>query len=359
VGKSTLALQVAGKLAEKHVCLYVSGEESLEQIKMRATRLKVGGDKLYVVSETLLAEIAAKIREIKPKFVFIDSIQTVYRDDIQSAPGSVAQVRETTAEILSIAKSEGIVAFICGHVTKEGDLAGPRVLEHIVDTVLYFESAKHQAYRILRCFKNRFGSVDEIGIFEMDEQGLKEVKNPSEIFIEEKPSNASGSVVTCVIEGARPILLEIQALVSSTPLPMPRRQFSGVDYNRATIIIAVLEKRLGFRLANQDVFINVVGGIKTNEPACDLAVACSIASASGNFIVSSKTGIIGEVGLTGEVRGVTNITKRVAEFKKLGFVKCIIPKTSACALKNVGIELVPVDTVFDAVNALKQGGRGK
>jgi len=353
VGKSTLFLQIAGSFSDKYRCLYVSGEESLEQLKMRASRLNVSSDNLFVVSETLLSEIAAKIDEIKPKFLFIDSIQTMYRDDIPSAPGSVSQVRETAAEILNISKSNGIATFVCGHVTKEGTLAGPRVLEHLVDTVLYFESTRHHSYRILRCFKNRFGSVNEIGIFEMAADGLKVVENPSEIFIGEKPSSISGSVITCVIEGVRPILLEIQSLVSPTPLPVPRRQFSGIDYNRAIIIIAVLEKRLGLRIANQDVFINVVGGIKTSEPACDLAAACAISSAANNFIIPSKTGIIGEVGLTGEVRAVTNISQRLSEFEKLGFEKCIIPKANLKTVKNGKIKLCAVETVFDAINAAK------
>jgi DNA repair protein RadA/Sms len=239
IGKSTLLLQIAGHFSKQFTCLYVSGEESLEQLKIRAQRLKIETGNLFLASETLLSEIIAKVKETKPKFLFIDSIQTMYRDDIESAPGSVSQVRETTAELLSISKSIPITTFICGHVTKEGTLAGPRVLEHIVDTVLYFSSEQYHAYRILRCFKNRFGSTNEIGIFEMQEKGLKEVKNPSEIFISEKPKNVSGSIITCIIEGARPILLEVQALVSSTPLPVPRRQFSGLDYNRVIIITEI------------------------------------------------------------------------------------------------------------------------
>ncbi len=353
VGKSTLFLQIAGRLSAGHRCLYVSGEESLEQLKMRAGRLGVVSENLFVVSETLLGEIAVKIGEVKPKFLFIDSIQTMYRDDIPSAPGSVSQVRETAAEILNISKSSGIATFVCGHVTKEGTLAGPRVLEHLVDTVLYFESTRHHSYRILRCFKNRFGSVNEIGIFEMEQDGLRVVDNPSEIFIAEKPANISGSVITCVIEGARPILLEVQALVSPTPLPVPRRQFSGIDFSRATIIIAVLEKRLGLRIGTQDVFINVVGGIKTSEPSCDLAVACAISSAVHNFAVSSKTGIIGEVGLTGEVRAVANIAKRLSEFEKMGFEKCIVPRANLRTIKEGRIKICAVDTVLDAIEALK------
>lgn len=354
IGKSTLLLQIAGHLSLQFNCLYVSGEESLEQLKMRAQRLKIDKGQLFLVSETLLSEIVNRVNEVKPKFLFIDSIQTMYRDDIESAPGTVSQVRETTAELLSISKSIPLTTFLCGHVTKEGTLAGPRILEHIVDTVLYFSSEQHHTYRLLRCFKNRFGSTNEIGIFEMQEDGLKEVKNPSEIFIGEKPKNVSGSVTTCIIEGARPILLEVQALVSSTPLPLPRRQFSGLDYNRAVIIIAVLEKRLGIRLVNQDIFINIVGGIKTKEPSCDLSVACAIASACGNFVVSSKIGIIGEVGLTGEVRAVTHISQRLTEFEKLGFEKCIIPKANLKGISGkLKIEIVPVETVFDAINAIK------
>ena len=354
IGKSTLLLQIAGRLSSQFNCLYVSGEESLEQLKMRAQRLKIVQGQLFLVSETLLSEIVNRVNEVKPKFLFIDSIQTMYRDDIESAPGTVSQVRETTAELLLISKSIPVTTFICGHVTKEGTLAGPRILEHIVDTVLYFSSEQHHTYRLLRCFKNRFGATSEIGIFEMQEEGLKEVKNPSEIFIGEKPKNVSGSVTTCIIEGARPILLEVQALVSSTPLPLPRRQFSGLDYNRAVIIIAVLEKRLGLRLVNQDIFINIVGGIKTKEPSCDLSVACAIASAVGNFVVSSKIGIIGEVGLTGEVRAVTHISQRLTEFEKLGFEKCIIPKANLKGISGkLKIKIVPVETVFDAIKSIK------
>ncbi|MDD5686319.1 MAG: DNA repair protein RadA [Elusimicrobia bacterium] len=354
IGKSTLLLQVAGHLSRQFNCLYVSGEESIEQLKLRANRLKIKDGNLFLVSETLLSEIVLKIKENKPKFVFIDSIQTMYRDDIESAPGSVSQVRETTAELLNISKSLSITTFICGHVTKEGTLAGPRVLEHIVDTVLYFSSEQHHTYRILRCFKNRFGSTNEIGIFEMQEDGLKEVKNPSEIFIGDKPKNVSGSVITCIIEGVRPILLEVQALVSSTPLPVPRRQFSGPDYNRVTIIIAVLEKRIGLRLSNQDIFVNVVGGIKTKEPSSDLAVACAIASAAGNFTVPVKIGIVGEVGLTGEVRAVTHISQRLSEFEKLGFEKCIIPKVNSKGIDGKsGMKIIPVETVFEAIEKIK------
>ncbi|MEW6557086.1 MAG: DNA repair protein RadA [Elusimicrobiota bacterium] len=362
IGKSTLLLQIAGCLSSParhpaispYCCLYVSGEESLEQLKIRAQRLKINSGSLFLVSETRLAEIVTKLHDVKPKFLFVDSIQTIYRDDIESAAGSVSQVRETTAELLSISKSIPVTTFICGHVTKEGALAGPRLLEHIVDTVLYFSSEQHHNYRILRCFKNRFGATSEIGIFEMSASGLNEVKNPSEIFISEKPKNVSGSVTTCIIEGARPILLEVQALVSSTPLPVPRRQFSGIDYNRAVIIIAVLEKRLGLRLANQDIFINIVGGIKTKEPACDLAVACAIVSATGNFVVPSKIGIIGELGLTGEIRAVNHISQRLNEFSKLGFEKCLVPKTNVKSISDkLKIKIVPLETVYDAMTAIK------
>lgn len=354
IGKSTLLLQIAGRLSEKFSCLYISGEESLEQLKMRARRLKIETGELFLASETLLSEIISKVKDVKPKFLFIDSIQTMYRDDIESAPGSVSQIRETAAELLSMSKSMPVTTFLCGHVTKEGTLAGPRLLEHIVDTVLYFSSEQHHTYRLLRCFKNRFGSTNEVGIFEMLEEGLQEVKNPSELFISEKPANASGSVITCIIEGIRPILLEVQALVSSTPLPIPRRQFSGLDYNRVIIIAAVLEKRLGMRLSNQDIFVNVVGGIKTKEPSSDLAVACAVASAVGNFTVSVKTGIIGEVGLTGEVRAVTHISQRLSEFEKLGFESCIIPKVNLKGIRTKSkIKIIPVDTVFEAINIIR------
>ncbi|MFH1540825.1 MAG: DNA repair protein RadA [Elusimicrobiota bacterium] len=354
IGKSTLLLQIAGQLSLQFNCLYVSGEESLEQLKMRAQRLKIDKGQLFLVSETMLSEIANKVKRIAPKFLFIDSIQTMYRDDVESLPGTVSQVRETTAEFLSISKSIPLTTFICGHITKEGTLAGPKILEHIVDTVLYFSSEQHHAYRLLRCFKNRFGSTNGIGIFEMQECGLQEVKNPSEIFITDKPKNVSGSVATCIIEGMRPILLEVQALVSSTPLPIARRQFSGLDYSRTVIIIAVLEKRLGVRLANCDVFVNIVGGIKTKEPSCDLSIACAIASACDNFVVSPKIGIIGEVGLTGEVRAVTHILQRLTEFEKLGFKSCIIPKANLKGINGtLKIKIVPVETVFEAIAASK------
>ncbi|OGS35028.1 MAG: DNA repair protein RadA [Elusimicrobia bacterium RIFOXYC2_FULL_34_12] len=354
IGKSTLLLQIAGNLSKKHTCLYISGEESLEQIKMRAQRLNIDKGSLFLASETLLSEITSKINKVKPKFLFIDSIQTMYRDDIASAPGSVSQVRETTSELLSISKSLSVATFICGHVTKEGALAGPRLLEHIVDTVLYFSAEQHHSYRILRCFKNRFGSTNEVGIFEMRENGLMEVKNPSEIFINEKPKNVSGSVITCIIEGNRPILLEVQALVASTPLPVPRRQFSGFEFNRISIIIAVLEKRLGLRLLNQDIFVNLVGGIKTKEPTCDLAIACAITSAVSNFVIPTNTGIIGEVGLTGEVRAVTHISQRLSELEKLGFEKCIIPKNNMKGIdEKIKIKIIPVESVFDAINEIR------
>ncbi|OQA91102.1 MAG: hypothetical protein BWY26_01173 [Elusimicrobia bacterium ADurb.Bin231] len=356
VGKSTLFMQLAGAYSKKFDCLYISGEESLSQVKMRASRLGVDSGNLYLASETMLSEIIEKIKQIKPKFLFIDSIQTIFKEDIPSAPGSVSQVRECVAEILSFSKSAGIITFICGHVTKEGTLAGPRVLEHLVDTVMYFESAKYHTYRILRCFKNRFGSVNEIGVFEMLTSGLNAVKNPSEIFIAQKPAGVPGSVVTCVIEGARPILLEIQALVSPSPLPVPRRQFSGIDYNRAVIIIAVLEKRLGMRLASNDIFINVAGGIKTDEPSTDLAVACAISSAYGNFAIPSGVGIIGEVGLTGEVRSVTYLQRRLSEFEKLGLNTCVIPDSDLKSVKPGMLKIISVKSVSVAIEKIKING---
>ncbi|MBQ3943770.1 MAG: DNA repair protein RadA, partial [Elusimicrobia bacterium] len=323
IGKSTLMLQVSGALSKTGTVLYISGEESLSQVKSRAERLNISKDNIFLASETNLENIVSAVNKIQPKFLVIDSIQTTYHPEFTSAPGSVGQVRECSAELLRIAKSHHITVFILGHVTKDGDLAGPRILEHIVDTVLYFENEKQQIYRILRAYKNRFGPTSEIGIFEMKADGLREVENPSLIFLSENSNTVAGNVVTSSIEGTRPLLIEIQSLVARTNFGLPRRMVSGYDLNRVIIIIAVLEKRIGIPLDNQDVFINVVGGIKIKETASDLAIACAIASANNGVVCPDKTVIFGEVGLAGEVRAVSQIRERLTEAEKLGFKKAI------------------------------------
>ncbi|MBB3870006.1 DNA repair protein RadA [Geobacillus sp. NFOSA3] len=329
IGKSTLLLQVSAQLAAmQHKVLYISGEESVKQTKLRADRLHIASDQLYVLAETDLEYIAEAIENVRPACVVIDSIQTIYRADITSAPGSVSQVRECTAELMKIAKTKGIAIFIVGHVTKEGAIAGPRILEHMVDTVLYFEGERHHTYRILRAVKNRFGSTNEIGIFEMRDSGLIEVENPSEVFLEERSRGAAGSTVVAAMEGTRPVLVEIQALVSPTSFGNPRRMATGIDHNRVSLLMAVLEKRVGLLLQNQDAYLKVAGGVKLDEPAIDLAIAVSIASSFRDQPTNPSDVIIGEVGLTGEVRRVSRIEQRVQEAVKLGFSRIIIPKNN-------------------------------
>lgn len=351
IGKSTLLLQVCRNLAGagKRV-LYISGEESLKQIKMRANRIgEISGDLLFLC-ETNLDTIHSAIERAKPDVVIIDSIQTMFREDISSAPGSVSQVRESTNLLMQIAKGYGITIFIVGHVTKEGVVAGPRVLEHMVDTVLYFEGDRHASYRILRAVKNRFGSTNEIGVFEMRQNGLVEVENPSEYMLSGKPENASGSVVACSMEGTRPILLEIQALVARTNFGMPRRTAAGTDYNRVNLLMAVLEKRLGMNLGNCDAYVNIAGGIKMNEPAIDLGIVMALVSSYRNRPIDEKTIVFGEVGLSGEVRAVNMPEQRVAEAKKLGFETCILPEVCMKTVKDVkGIKLLGVKSVNEAV----------
>jgi len=355
IGKSTLMLQVSSALSQNGTVLYISGEESLSQVKSRAERLKVSKGNIFLASETNLENIIDAINKTEPAFLVIDSIQTTYHPEFTSAPGSVGQIRECSAELLRIAKSKHITVFLLGHVTKDGDLAGPRILEHIVDTVLYFENEKQQVYRILRAYKNRFGPTSEIGIFEMKGDGLSEVENPSLIFIGERSNNVAGNIITSSMEGTRPLLLEIQSLVSRTNFGFPRRMVSGYDLNRITIIIAVLEKRIGIPLENQDVFVNVAGGIKIKETAADLAIACAVASANGNFICPPKTIVFGEVGLTGEVRAVGQIKERLAESEKLGFRKAIIPKANMRSLDYKGkLEVAGVDNVSSAISSIRQ-----
>jgi DNA repair protein RadA/Sms len=354
IGKSTLMLQVSRSLSSKEPVLYISGEESLSQIRARADRLKLKAENLFLVSETNLEKIIEAINKVKPKVVVVDSIQTMYRQDIPSAPGSVGQVRECAAELLRIAKSSDITVFLLGHVTKEGDIAGPRVLEHIVDTVLYFETERQQVYRILRAYKNRFGPTSEIGIFEMQGDGLREITNPSMIFLDERATDTPGNIVSSTIEGTRPLLLEVQALVSRTNFGFPRRMATGYDLNKVTLLIAVLEKRLGFKLESSDVFINIVGGMKIKETAVDLGIACAISSAHENYLSSSKVVVIGEVGLSGEVRSVSQIAERLNEAEKLGFEKAIIPKGNLKGSIFKGkLKVVGVDNVFQAIKELK------
>ncbi|MBS3682210.1 DNA repair protein RadA [Ornithinibacillus massiliensis] len=329
IGKSTLLLQVSSQLAKKQLpVLYISGEESTRQTKLRADRLGVSSDLLYVLSETNLLTITNHIDQLKPSLVIIDSIQTIYREEVTSAPGSVSQVRECTSELMRIAKTSGIPIFIVGHVTKEGAIAGPRLLEHMVDTVLYFEGERHHTYRILRGVKNRFGSTNEMGIFEMKEEGLREVLNPSEIFLEERSQGTAGSTVVASMEGTRPVLVEIQALVSPSSFGNPRRMATGIDHNRVSLLMAVLEKRVGLMLQNQDAYIKVAGGVKLDEPAIDLATAVSIASSFRDISTRPDDIFIGEVGLTGEIRRVSRIEQRVQEAAKLGFKRVICPQNN-------------------------------
>lgn len=353
IGKSTLLLQVSSQLANKgNQVLYISGEESLTQTKLRAERLGVKSENLLVYAETNLEEINRNIESTKPSFVIIDSIQTVFHPDITSAPGSVSQVRECTSELMRIGKTNGIAIFIVGHVTKEGSIAGPRLLEHMVDTVLYFEGERHHTYRILRAVKNRFGSTNEMGIFEMKELGLKEVANPSEIFLEERSQGAAGSTVVASMEGTRPVLVEIQALISPTSFGNPRRMATGIDHNRVPLLMAVLEKRMGMLLQNQDAYLKVAGGVKLDEPAIDLAIAVSIASSFRDKPTRATDCIIGEVGLTGEVRRVSRIEQRVQEAAKLGFERVILPANNLGGWQSPkGVELVGVSTVAEALKA--------
>lgn len=347
IGKSTLLLQICshlGNLGKK--ILYVSGEESPHQIKLRADRLNINSDNIKLLSETNIAVIDTAIINENPDFVIIDSIQTMYSEEAASAPGSVTQVRETTAKLMHISKGKGISVMIVGHVTKDGNIAGPRVLEHMVDTVLYFEGDKTASYRILRAVKNRFGGTNEIGVFEMGNEGLKEILNPSAYMLADRPVNVSGTAITCSIEGSRPILIEVQSLVSYTTFNIPRRQATGSDFNRIIIIIAVLEKRAGLQLSSYDAYINLTGGIKVTEPAIDAAVAVAIASSYRNVPVDANTLVFGEIGLTGELRAVTEAKKRVQEAMKMGFKTCIVPRANFKEASTVkGIEVICAQSV--------------
>lgn len=351
IGKSTLLLQVCRNLAEKQVSvLYISGEESLRQIKLRANRIGQFTDKMQLLCETNLEVIREVIERRKPDVVVIDSIQTMFHEDVSSAPGSVSQVRESTNILMQIAKGMGVSIFIVGHVTKEGNVAGPRVLEHMVDTVLYFEGDRHASYRILRAVKNRFGSTNEIGVFEMCNTGLEEVKNPSEYMLNGRPEDASGSVVACSMEGTRPILVEIQALVCQSNFGIPRRTAVGTDFNRVNLLMAVLEKKVGLRLATSDAYVNIAGGMKMTEPAIDLGICLAIVSSAKDIVIPDNVMVFGEVGLSGEIRAVNMAGQRVQEAKKLGCGTVVLPEVCRSSVGKVeGINLVYVSQIRDAI----------
>lgn len=354
IGKSTLLLQMSHNLSiKKGPILYVSGEESPQQTKMRAERLGIVSSGLYIVNETNLAVILEHIKKLAPRVVIIDSIQIVYRPELESVPGSISQVRECAGQLTYLAKSTGIAIFLVGHVTKEGAIAGPRVLEHIVDTVLYFEGERHTSFRLLRAVKNRFGPTNEIGVFEMTTKGLKEVINPSELLLSERSQGSPGSVVVPCLEGSRPLLVEIQALVGSSVFGSPARRTTGLDYNKVSLLLAVLEKRANFKLINKDVFVNVAGGIRVNEPATDLGVVISVASSYKDTPVSTETIVLGEVGLGGEVRAVNQVRLRIGEAQKLGFKRCILPRSNLRNLDFKGeLQLVGVSHIKEALKAV-------
>ncbi len=354
IGKSTILLQTG-----KYICkddrkaLYVSAEESASQVKLRAKRLGVESESLYVYSQTNFEAIKNQIEEIKPDVLIIDSIQAVYSNTVTSSPGSVSQIRECTNILMDIAKNKNITVVVIGHVTKDGNIAGPKILEHMVDTVIYFEGDRYKSYRILRCMKNRFGTTNEVGIFNMCDDGLHEISNPSELFLNERTKTVTpGSVVIATNEGTRPLLIEIQALVGTTPYPSPRRVSNGIDYNRLLQILAVLEKRIGLNLSKQDVYVNVIGGIDVDEPAADLGVALAVTTCARDVIVSPDTVIVGEVGLSGEIRAVNNLEKRVKEAEKLGFKKIVVPSSNKIKKEDYkNIEIIAVSRLMDAIAA--------
>lgn len=354
IGKSTILLQTCRFLGNAgHSVLYISGEESLKQIKLRAERIGTFTDDVQLLCETNLDIIEEVIKKVKPEIVIIDSIQTMYSEDVGSAPGSVSQVREATSVLMQIAKGLEISVFIVGHVTKEGTVAGPRVLEHMVDTVLYFEGDRHASYRILRGVKNRFGSTNEIGVFEMREQGLIEVENPSEFMLSGRPEGENGCIVTCSVEGTRPILIEIQALVCRTNFGIPRRQAIGTDLNRLNLLMAVLEKRLGMSMSDCDAYVNIAGGMRITEPATDLGIVLALVSSFRNRAIGEEVMAFGEVGLSGEVRAVSQMQTRVSEAKKLGFKTCIVPASCKDSLQEVkGVKMIYVSSVTDAIESI-------
>lgn len=354
IGKSTLMLQILDSLSRRHCrALYLSGEESPQQIKLRAERLSIQSDGLFVIAGTCLEELFEKLDSVKPQLLAVDSIQTIYTEALTSAPGSVGQIRAIASRLMGLAKQSQIPVFLVGHVTKEGAIAGPKVLEHLVDTVLYFEGDQGQVFRILRAVKNRYGSTNEIGVFEMQNSGLAEVNNPSRIFLEERPQGVSGSVVMPCIEGTRPVLVEIQALVGPSPLGMPRRTAVGLDPNRISLLVAVLSKRLGIELGDQDIFVNVAGGLKIEEPACDLAIVTAVISSFLDRPVDHALVVFGEVGLTGEIRGVNQSELRIKEAHKLGFTRCLLShKSKKSAVATDRIEQVGIESIQDLYDFL-------
>lgn len=355
IGKSTLMLQICGKLSENAKILYVSGEESPRQLKLRADRLGVQSDKLYVLSETCLGDVLQSVEEEKPDVLIVDSIQTLYQDSLESPAGSVAQVRACTLELMQLAKGEGITVFVIGHVNKEGSIAGPKVLEHMVDCVLYFEGEAHMSYRILRAAKNRFGATNEIGVFEMRSEGLVEVPNPSEMLLSGRPDDAPGTCVTCVMEGQRPVLAEVQALLAPAAQSVSRRTSNGFDYNRAAMLMAVLEKRGALKVSGCDAFLNVIGGLSVDEPAADLAAVLALASSYLDKPIGNHVAAIGEVGLTGELRSVNHLSERLSEVHRLGFETCIIPKQRKDQIRAPqGLALIEARNIAEAMRAIVQ-----
>lgn len=357
IGKSTLLMQISDALGQDRKVLYVSGEESGGQLKLRAKRLGVTGDHLYILTETNLERIIEEADSIHPDVMILDSIQTIYSDHINSAPGSVTQVRECALAFINKAKAEGISMLLVGHVNKEGGIAGPKVLEHMVDAVLYFEGERQQAYRIIRAAKNRYGSVSEIGVFEMTDKGLEEVANPSEMLLSGRPKNVSGNCALCTIEGTRPLIAEIQALVTPTVFPSPRRTGNGIEYNRMYLILAVLEKRLGLKFYQNDVYMNVIGGLSIGEPAADLAIATALISSLTDRVVPDDLIVIGELGLAGECRAVSNLEMRVREAARLGFTQAIVPyrNIEKRPVKVDGMKIIPVRGVYEVLKELKDG----
>jgi len=355
IGKSTLLMQVSDVLGKTKRVLYVSGEESGGQLKLRAQRLGVHGQNLYILTETSLERIMNEVDAIKPDVLIVDSIQTLYSDRLTSTPGSVTQVRENAMALINRAKGDGISVLLVGHVNKEGGIAGPKVLEHMVDAVLYFEGERQQAYRIIRAIKNRFGSTNEIGVFEMEEHGLREVENPSELLLSGRPHGISGNCAVCTLEGTRPLIAEIQALVTQAPQPSPRRNSNGIDYNRMCLILAVLEKRLGLRFSANDVYLNVIGGLRLDEPAADLAVALALISSLTDRVVPDELIALGELGLSGELRAVSGIENRVREAMRLGFTRAVVPARNLEKRKiDLPIELIPVKSIYEALRVLQK-----
>ncbi len=354
IGKSTILLQTGKAICKDgRTALYVSAEESASQVKLRAQRLGVQSNSLYIYSQTNFEAIKRQIDEIKPQILIIDSIQAVYTDSVTSSTGSVSQIRECTNILMDIAKNKNITVVVIGHVTKEGNIAGPKVLEHMVDTVIYFEGDRYKSYRLLRCMKNRFGTTNEVGVFNMCDDGLHEISNPSELFLNERTqNNTPGSVIIATNEGSRPLLIEIQALVGTTSYPSPRRVSNGIDYNRLLQILAVLEKRIGLNLSKQDVYVNVIGGLEIDEPAADLGVALAVATCARDVCVSPDTVIVGEIGLSGEIRAINNLDKRIKESEKLGFKKIIVPQTNTLKKEEFkNINIVQVKRLMDAITA--------